>query len=73
MLLSGGVESPYAAPLRTRLHNADPYHWGANCTWCNGRRIIWRDADQTELTEHPITPAPAAIAPRIIEVTTNSR
>lgn len=68
-----GIQSPYAAPLRTRLHNADPYHWGANCTWCNERRIIWRDADQTELTEHPITPAPAAIAPRIIEVTTNSR
>jgi hypothetical protein len=68
-----GIQSPYAAPLRTRLHDADPYHWGASCTWCNERRIIWREADPTELAEHPITPAPAAIAPRIIEVTTSSR
>ena len=68
-----GIQSPYAAPLRTRLHNADPYHWAGHCAWCNERRIIWREAEPAEFSEHPITPAPAAIAPRLIEVTTSSR
>jgi len=68
-----GIQSPYAVPLRTRLHNADPYHWAGHCAWCSERRIIWREAGPAEFSEHPITPAPAAITPRLIEVTTSSR
>lgn len=64
-----GVQSPRAAPLRSRLHNADPYRWAGHCTWCVERRIIWRDTNPADLEQHPITPAPAALPPRIIEVT----
>lgn len=64
-----GIQSPYAAPLRTRLHDADPYRWAGHCTWCTERQISWRDVALTDLDQHPITPAPAAIAPRLVDVT----
>ena len=63
-----GVQSPYAAPLRTRLHNSDPYRWAGQCSWCTERQISWRDVDAAELSEHPITPAPAAIVAHLIEI-----
>lgn len=62
------VLSAYTAPLRSRLHAADPHRWAGHCAWCDEQRIIWREADPDDFEQHPITPAPAAIPPRIIEV-----
>jgi len=67
-----GIQSPYAAPLRSRLHNADPHRWGGRCTWCDENLITWRTATHAELTQHPITPAPPAITPRLVDVTLGS-
>jgi len=66
-----GQQSPYAAPLRSRLHNADPTRWDGYCAWCRERLITWRSAGTSKFAQHPITPAPAAIQPRLIEITSD--
>lgn len=62
------VMSSHAQPLRSRLHNADPYRWAAHCGWCQTRPINWRTASPSAFAQHPITPAPAAIVPQLVYV-----
>lgn len=66
-----GLVSTYAEPLRDRLHAADPFRWdGASCHWCQTRGILWSDAAQSDYYDHPVAPAPPAVAPQLIEVDT---
>ncbi|MDZ5146310.1 hypothetical protein [Microbacterium testaceum] len=65
--LQGGL-TEFAAPLRARLHGADPYRWEAPCDWCNERAIAWRGAAPHDFGAHPITPAPPAITPTLVKV-----
>lgn len=63
-----GLVSPHAEPLRTRLHNADPFRWDGWCAWCRTRGIVWSDANPVDFQEHPIAPALPAVSALLIEV-----
>lgn len=55
----GGLLSEYSAPLRKRLHSADPYVWDwSSCKWCeqNLRQqgvFHWMDASRSMFHGHP--------------------
>jgi hypothetical protein len=54
-----GVLSEYSAPLRRRLHSADPYVWDwSSCLWCDAnlrKQGIhhWMDASRSSFVGHP--------------------
>ncbi len=66
---STDLVSDHARPLRSRLHAADPYRWSGECAWCEDRLIFWQTADPAVFAPHPLTPAPAAVTPHLIDVT----
>lgn len=55
---SAGLLSPYAVPLRRRLHVADPYIWAGPCDWCDVNLPAqgihhWMNAVPSSFAGHP--------------------
>lgn len=52
-----GMTSDYSRPLRSRLHQEDPFRWenGGECDWCREHVIEWRDPALTrdDFADHP--------------------